>query len=59
MAGSWPPGPGARIRPPAGMHYPTSWDLFFRGYMTLADLYHYRTKHLGFHHRQLTLNGAK
>jgi len=27
--------------------------------MTLADLYHYRTKHLGLHHRQLTLNGAK
>ena len=32
--------------------------LIFRGYMTLADLYHYRTKH-SFHHRQLTLNGAK
>jgi hypothetical protein len=41
------------------MHYPTSSDLFFRGCMTLADLYHDRTKHLGFHHRQLTLNGAK
>jgi hypothetical protein len=24
-----------------GMHYPTTWDPFFAGYMTLAGIYHY------------------
>jgi len=38
-----------------GMHYPTSWDPFFTGYMTLADLFHYPTQHYDFHRRQLTL----
>jgi hypothetical protein len=38
-----------------GMHYPTSWDPFFTGYMTLYDLYRYPTKHFDFHSRQLTL----
>jgi hypothetical protein len=38
-----------------GMRYPTSWDPFFTGYMTLADLFRYPTKHYDFHRRQLTL----
>ena len=38
-----------------GMHYPTSWDPFFRHYMTLLDIYHYPTQHFDFHRRQLTL----
>ncbi|MFF3885976.1 DinB family protein [Streptomyces sp. NPDC001914] len=37
------------------MHYPTHWDPFFRDVMTIADLYHYPTRHFDFHHRQLTL----
>lgn len=39
-----------------GMHYPTAWDPFFAGYMTLADIYHYPTQHFRFHQRQLTLS---
>lgn len=39
-----------------GMHYPTSWDPFFKDYMTLADLYRYPTQHFDFHRRQLTPN---
>ena len=39
-----------------GMHYPTTWDPFFAGYMTLADIYHYPTQHFRFHQRQLTLS---
>lgn len=38
-----------------GMHYPARWDPFFTGYMTLADLYRYPTRHYDFHRRQLTL----
>jgi len=38
-----------------GMHYPTSWDPFFKDYMTLYDLYRYPTQHFDFHSRQLTL----
>jgi len=38
-----------------GMHYPARWDPFFTGYMTLADLYRYPTRHYEFHRRQLTL----
>ena len=38
-----------------GMHYPTRWDPFFAGYMTLAGLYRYPTRHYDFHRRQLTL----
>jgi hypothetical protein len=44
---------------PAGlarsMYYPARWDPFFTGYMTLADLYRYPTRHYDFHRRQLTL----
>ncbi len=39
-----------------GMHYPASWDPFFAGYMTLADIYRYPTQHFRFHQRQLTLS---
>jgi hypothetical protein len=39
-----------------GMYYPTSWDPFFTGYMTLYDLYRYPTRHFDFHRRQLTLH---
>ena len=38
-----------------GMHYPTTWDPFFAGYMTLAAIYRYPTQHFRFHQRQLTL----
>jgi DinB family protein len=38
-----------------GIYYPTRWDPFFTGYMTLADLYRYPTQHYDFHRRQLTL----
>ncbi len=38
-----------------GMYYPPSWDPFFKPYMTLADVYHYPTKHFEHHRRQLTL----
>jgi hypothetical protein len=41
-----------------GMHYPARWDPFFTGYMTLADLYRYPTRHYDFHRRQLTLSTA-
>lgn len=37
------------------MRYPTRWDPFFTGYMTLAELFRYPTKHYDFHRRQLTL----
>jgi len=42
-----------------GMHYPTSWDPYFRDYMTLADLYRYPTQHFEHHSRQLSLNGGE
>jgi len=38
-----------------GMHYPVRWDPFFKDFMTLADIYHYPTRHFDFHRRQLTL----
>lgn len=41
-----------------GMHFPVSWDPFFRDYMTLADVYAYPTKHFEFHRRQLSLGQA-
>jgi DinB superfamily len=37
-----------------GMHYPSRWDPFFKGYMTLADLYRYPTQHFDFHRQQLS-----
>ncbi len=41
-----------------GMHYPTSWDPYFKAYMTLADLYRYPTHHFEHHRRQLTFGEA-
>jgi hypothetical protein len=41
-----------------GMHYPTSWDPYFKEYMTLADIYRYPTQHFEHHRRQLTLRAA-
>jgi hypothetical protein len=38
-----------------GMHYPTSWDPYFKAYMTLSDVYRYPTQHFEHHRRQLTL----
>jgi len=38
-----------------GMHYPQSWDPYFRRYMTLADVYRYAGQHYDHHRRQLTL----
>lgn len=38
-----------------GMHYPTTWDPLFTGYMTLAGLYRYPTRHFWHHRQQLTL----
>jgi hypothetical protein len=36
------------------MAFPTRWDPFFKGRMTLADTYHYPYQHFMFHRRQLT-----
>ena len=36
-----------------GMRYPTSWDPYFKEYMTLADIYHYPTRHFDHHDHQL------
>ena len=38
-----------------GMHFPTSWDPYFRDYMTLVDVYRYPGQHYDHHRRQLTL----
>ena len=35
-----------------GMHYPTTWDPFFTGYMTLYELYRYPTRHFDHHRRE-------
>ena len=42
-----------------GMHFPVGWDPYFKGYMTLLDLYHYPTQHYDHHRRQLTLARAR
>ncbi len=40
-----------------GMHYPPGWDPpYFRGYMTLADVYGYPGQHYDHHRKQLTLS---
>jgi len=41
-----------------GMHYPISWDPYFKAYMTLADVYRYPTQHFEHHRRQLTLGAS-
>jgi hypothetical protein len=40
------------------MYYPTTWDPFFTGYMTLAALYRYPTQHFNYHRQQLTLTST-
>ena len=37
------------------MHFPTSWDPYFRDTMSVADVYHYGTQHFDHHCKQLTL----
>lgn len=39
-----------------GMYFPAPWDPFFTGYMTVADLYRYPTRHYDFHRSQLTFS---
>jgi hypothetical protein len=38
------------------MPFPTRWDPFFTGRMSLLDVYHYPWLHYEFHRRQLTLD---
>ena len=40
------------------MHFPTRWDPYFRGTMTVLAVYHYGTEHYDHHHRQLTIQPA-
>jgi hypothetical protein len=40
------------------MHFPVSWDPFFRDRMTLLEVYHYGTEHFDFHRKQLSLGRA-
>lgn len=42
-----------------GMHYPPSWDPYFKPFMTLADVYRYPTQHFEHHRRQLTLDARR
>ena len=42
-----------------GMHFPVDWDPFFRDTMTLAEVFHYGTRHYEFHRRQLTVPAAR
>jgi len=37
------------------MHFPTSWDPYFRDTMRVYDVYHYGTQHFDHHRKQLTL----
>ena len=37
------------------MHFPVSWDPFFRDSKTLAQVYAYGAQHHDFHRAQLTL----
>jgi DinB superfamily len=37
------------------MHFPTSWDPYFKPTMNVLDVYHFATQHFEHHRRQLTL----
>jgi DinB superfamily len=37
------------------MHFPTSWDPYFRDTMSVFDIYHYGTQHFDHHRKQLSL----
>jgi hypothetical protein len=41
------------------MYYPVRWDPSLKEFMTMAGIYHYPSRHFGFHQRQLTLTGAR
>ena len=41
-----------------GMHMPVSWGPYFRGWMSLAEIYHYGTQHYGHRRQQLTIGQA-
>ena len=47
--------PEAALR--RGMPFPTGWDPYF-GYLTLAEVYRYPTRHFEHHCRQLSLRGG-
>ena len=38
------------------MAFPSRWDPYFADWMSLADAYHYPTRHFDHHERQLTVN---
>ena len=38
------------------MHFPTTWDPYFRSTMSVLDVYHFGTQHFDHHRRQLTLD---
>jgi hypothetical protein len=40
------------------MHFPIGWDPYFKGVMTVGDVYHYPTQHYEHHRRQLTTRRA-
>jgi hypothetical protein len=40
------------------MHFPVGWDPYFKGTMTVADVYRYPTQHYDHHRRQLTTRRA-
>jgi len=37
------------------MHFPVSWDPFFKDVMALADVYHFGNQHFDYHRAQLTI----
>jgi hypothetical protein len=37
------------------MHFPTTWDPYFKPIMSVLDVYHFGTQHFDHHRRQLTL----
>src|SRR5439155_27331639 len=47
--------PEATLR--RGMHFPTTWDPYFRDVISVADVYHSGTQHFEHHRRQLTVEG--
>ncbi|MFE2999686.1 DinB family protein [Nocardia sp. NPDC059246] len=41
------------------MHYPSLWDPYFQGSMSLAELYQYPGQHYDHHRKQLTVTGVR
>ena len=48
--------PEAALR--RGMPFPAGWDPYF-GYLTLAEVYRYPTRHFEHHRRQLSLRSGR